>query len=392
MLEYLARPEVGWVLDEQLPNWERVIRFDAHGTTLLDTLRKIARPEAAVFTDKLQGVCAALANRAAFAEAPFAQFEGCLELAGGGLRELRSIEKSLKRLTARQREAGTLGEIYGVVFDQYAEQVGRTCYAELIRAQLPAKLDDARQRIHELLNDPDVLHRMQHEIMRRDDVDASAAMARVRNRLDDLTHALELVQPLADEIDRRTAEFARRSLARSRYLQEVVSERRGQMKAFFERINAECHGRRLVEVEELSTLPPLLLPGARLFAGRDSLYEPPRRHTLEENAPVDDCVSEQMRDRAKAQVSAALPDSLTIGRANRSVEKLPGGKGARIASGNLPLHNDDDLADVIALLLHAQSGEARYRVEVLRTRDEVAEPEFDHKLDCRLERFCVIKK
>ena len=62
VLDHLARPEIVWVLDEQLPNWERVVRFDAHGVTLLEALRKIARPDAVVFTDKLQGVCAALAN------------------------------------------------------------------------------------------------------------------------------------------------------------------------------------------------------------------------------------------------------------------------------------------------------------------------------------------
>ncbi len=393
VLDHLARPEIGWVLDEQLPNWERVIRFDAHGGILLEALRKIARPDAAVFTDKLQGVCAALANHAALAEAPFVHLENCLTLARGGLSELRGIEKSLKRLTERQREAATLGEIYGVVFDQYAEQVGRTCYAELVHAQLPARLDEARERVRALLFDTERLHQMQHEVMRRDGLDPATAMARVRNRLGELARALDHVQPLADEIDRRTAEFTRRSLARSRYLQEVVGERRGQMQNFFERINSAFAGRRLADLDELADLPPLLLPDVRLLAGRDSLYEPPRRRTLEENAPVDDEVTERMRDGAKAQLGNVVRDSLTVARANRLVEKLPGGKGTRFASGDLPVRNDDDLADVIALLLHAESGDARYRVEVPRAKDDAAPgAEFDRKLDCRLERFFVIKK
>jgi hypothetical protein len=392
VLDYLARADVGWVMDEQLPNWERVIRFDAHGVTLLEALRKIARPDAAVFTDKLQGVCVALANRAAFAESPLAHLNNCLALARGGVAELRGIEKSLKRLTERQREATTLSQIYGLVFDQYAEQVGRTCYAELVRAQLPARLDDASARIRELLNDPDVLHAMQHEGMRQSGDDPSAAMSRVRNELDNLARVLELVPSLADEIDRRTAEFARRSLARSRYLQEVVGERRGQVKAFFDRIHSSFAGRRLADLDELVELPPLLLPNARLLGGRDSLYEPPRRRTLEENAPVDDELTERQRDLTRAQVSSALRDSLTVARANRFIQRLPGGKGARIPSPDFPVRNDDDLADVIALLLHAESAEARYRVEVPRERDEAAEPEFDRKLDCRLERFFVIKK
>jgi len=392
VLDHLARPEIGWVLDEQLPNWERVVRFDAHGVTLLEALRKIARPDAAVFTDKLQGVCAALANQGAFAESPLAHLDNCLTLARGGLGELRGIEKSLKRLTQRQREATTLGEAYGVVFDEYAEQVGRTCYAELVRSQLPTRLDEARERIRALLTDTELLHKMQHEVMRRDELEPPTAMARVRNRLDELARALELVQPLADEIDRRTAEFARRSLARSRYLQEVVGERRSQVKDLFERINAAFSGWRLSDLNEVVFLPPLFLPDARLLAGRDSLYEPSRRRSLEENPPVDDEVNEGQRERAKAQLGAVVRDSLTVTRANRLVEKLAGGKGVRIPSIDVPIQNEDDLADVIALLLHAEAGDARYRVELPRVKADLGTAEFDHKLNCRLEKFFIIKK
>lgn len=392
VLDHLARPEIGWVLDEQLPNWERVVRFDAHGVTLLEALRKIARPDAVVFTDKLQGVCAALANEGAFAESPLAHLDNCLTLARGGLGELRGIEKTLKRLTQRQREATTLGEVYGVVFDEYAEQVGRTCYAELVRSQLPARLDEARERIRTLFTNPELLHKMQHEVMRRDGLEPSPAMARVRNRLDELARALELVQPLADEIDRRTAEFARRSLARSRYLQEVVGERRSQVKAVFERINITFASCRLGDLNDLISLPSLVLPDAKLLAGRDSLYEPPHRRSLEENPPVDDEVNEGQRNRAKAQLGAVVRDSLTVTRANRLVESLAGGKGARISSADVTIRNEDELADVIALLLHAEAGDARYRIEVPRAKADVAVAEFDQKLNYRLEKFFVIKK
>jgi len=392
VLDYLARRDVGWVEDVQLPDWQRRVRFDAHGATLLDALRRIARPEAAVFTDPFVGVCATLANVDAFAKDPFTHLENCLKGAGEGLRELRGMEKSIERFTRRQLEARTLGEIYGVVFDQYAEQVGHACYAEMVRAQLPARLDAARERIRQILSDTDLLYRMQGEVMRRDGSDAATAMARVRNHLQDLEDKLDFVQPLADEIDRRTAEFTRRSLARSRYLQEVVGERRGQVKELFEKLNREFPGRRLVDLNELSGLPPLLLPDARLLAGRDSLYEPPRRRSLDENAPVDDEVSEAMRDHAKAQLGGAMRNSLTVGRANRFVERLPGGKGARIASKDLPIHNDDDLDDVIALLLHAQATEARYLLEVPGLDEGSGIPERDHKLTYRLERFFLIKK
>ena len=334
LLEYLARTDVSWVEDVQLPDWQRRVRFDAHGATLLDALRRMARPDAAVFTDPFVGVCATLANVDAFAKEPFIHLENCLKGATGGLRELRGMGKSIERFIRRQLEARTLGESYAVVFDQYAEQIGHECYAGLVRAQLPARLDLARERIRQILGDPDLLHRMQAEVMRRENAEAAPAMARVRNRLQELEDKLDFVQPLADEIDHRTAEFTRRSLARSRYLQEVVGERRGQIKEFFERINGAYPGRRLVDLDGLDDLPPLRLPDVRLLAGRDSLYEPPRPRNLEENAPLDDEISDALRDRAKAQLGGAMRNCLTVARANRFVAQLSGGKGTRWASGD----------------------------------------------------------
>jgi len=128
------------------------------------------------------------------------------------------------------------------------------------------------------------------------------------------------------------------------------------------------------------------------LAGRDSLYEPPRRRTLEENPPVDDEVDDKQRDRAKAQLGAVVRDSLTVARANRLIEKLDGGKGARIPSTSVTMRNEDDLADLIALLLHAEAGEARYRIEVPRVKADLTVAEFDHKLNYRLEKFFIIKK
>ena len=113
---------------------------------------------------------------------------------------------------------------------------------------------------------------------------------------------------------------------------------------------------------------------------------------MEENTPVDDEVTEAMRDQAKAQLGGAMRNSLTVARANRFVTQLPGGKGARFASQDLPIRNEDDMDDLVALLLHAESSESRYRVEVPSAQDDAGPPERDRKLTYAFDRFFVIKK
>ena len=389
LLDHLARPDVGWLIEDQLPNWNKVFRVEGHGVIMLDALRRMARPDAAVFTDKLQGVCSMLANERDFEEEPMERLRICMDLARQGLAELRGIEKSLKRFTERQGAASTLEEVYKVVFDQYGEQVARGCYAALIRAHQPARLDLARKRLDEILQNYGLLQHMQQQVIAALGLDPSHAMASVRRDLDELMRMLDLVPALADTIDRRTAEFTRRSLSRSRYLQEVTGKRREQIKALFEWVNAHHNGLRMSSIADPPAFPEFLVIDPRLIAGRESLYQPRALQVIEENTPVDEEPTAAQEERVRSEVGQVLRDALSASRANHFVKTLPGSKGSRISSAEFSILNDSDLADVMAVLLHAESSEARYRVEV--PEGDVPET-FDHVLSCQLQRFDVIKR
>ena len=238
------------------------------------------------------------------------------------------------------------------------------------------------------------MEKMQGEEMRREPaVSAETAMSRVRLRLDELEQLLESVVPVADAVDRRTAEFTRRSLARFRYLQETTSESRAQVQAFFEAVNLHGAGRRVAELDdEAAEFPALKIHDARLFGGLESLYTPRLQRGVGEIAPMDDEATEGEREDALRRVQAALRDSLTVARANRFVDDLLPAKTGSISSAEIPLRCDEDIADLIACLLHARAADARYRVEVPAVADDAAEAEFDSKLNRRFERFTLSRK
>ncbi len=394
VLETLRK--AGWVHEEERSNWQRLIHFDPNGMLLLAALRKIAYPEAAVFSDKLVNVCATLANRPALAEDPWAQIESCVANVKMGLAELRGMQKSIERHTKQQLAASTLKENLAVLFDQFAERIGRTCYAQLVQARLPSKLASARRNLDEMANDLGLLTIMQTEVMRRDStLSPEAAMSRVRIRLNELHEQLDHVEPLADAIDRRTADFARRSQARFRYLQETASENRGRIQCFFETINRHFSGQRMSEAGMSNIeFPALLLHDVRVPWGLDSLYTPRLRRAAGEIEPLDDS-DQQQQDRTLAQLEGDIRDSLTVSRANRYVTELPGSHGVVWSSADLlreHVHNDDDIGDLIACLLHARSADAKYEIRVPRCENETDSGEFDSKLPYRVERFLLVKK
>jgi len=256
----------GWLHEEQRSDWQKLVYFDSSGALLLQALRKIAQPDSAVFSDKIVNVCATLANREAIASDPWPQIESCISSLQTGLSELRSMQRSIERHTKKQLAASTIKENLGVLFDEFAETIGRTCYSQLVRARLPSRLAGATRELENLEADPQLISKMHSEISRRTHSESpEAAAARVRLRLDELRDLLHQVEPLADEIDRRTAEFARRSQARFTYLQETASENRARIQEFFETINSSFAGRRLIEIDsEQLAIPSLLIHDIRL--------------------------------------------------------------------------------------------------------------------------------
>jgi len=393
LLDHLLKSR--WLEEPPRRDWRRTLQFDAHGATLIAALRKIAWPDAAVFTDKLMAVCALLANEVEISERPWQTVENCLSNVREGLNELRSMQKSVQRFTRRQLEEDTLKGNLSVVFDDYSEQVSHACYSELVRARLPLRLPEAVRRIDDrLLGDGGAMSEMQTEVLRRNpNMDGETARAIVRNKLDDLSSMLERVLPMADEIDRGTADFTRRSLARFRYLQDVTGERRSEIKGFFERANSLLAGKRLSHhAADLPDLPPPRLPEVKLPAGLDSLYSPPQRRASAEQEAFEDSAEDEDREAGLENMGRSLRDSLSVLRANTFVASLEGGKGTRILSADLPIQGDSGFTDLISLLLHSESAEARYRIVMDRTEDEEHVPALDTLEGCRVERFSVIKK
>ncbi len=390
LLSYLLKHH--WLDEPPQRDWRKLIYFDAHGATLIASLRKIAWPDAAVFTDKLIGVCTMLADEVALTDTPWQTVENCISNVIAGLSELQSMQKSIQRFTRRQLDEETLKGNLSVVFDDYAQQMSHACYAEMVRARLPLRLPEAVNRIsHRLMTDSGAYSDMQTEVLRRHpDISAETARAMVGEALDELITLIERVLPMADEIDRRTADFVRRSLARFRYLQDVTGERRGEVKALFEKINTQFSGKKFSQID--ADFPAFRLPHASLPAGLDSLYKPPIKRPDLKQESFDTGVDDSDRDEALLDMGQALRESLSTHRANTYVQSLPGGKGVAIPSSELPLKSETGVTDLISLLLHAESPGTRYRIEVDRVEDENVPPDVDVLQGCAVERFTLIKK
>jgi hypothetical protein len=384
--------ETRWLLEPVRSDWQRLVLLNPSAELMLATLRQIAQGDHGQFTDRLQIACSQLLNPDAFGEQGFADLEACLSNVRQGMRELRQMENGIERHTRRLVASQTLRENLAVLYDDFSETIGHACYRELVRARLPSRILLARRRLDEVGTDERVLDLMQRERLRRSpQVDAPTASSEIRLRLDDLARLLDSVVPLADALDRRTADFARRAFARLRYLQETSSALRERVQAVFQQVDAQVSAGRLHEITEDLDLPLISVVDSGLLSS-DSLYRPRLRRVAGELEPVGDDISESEVDEAMAELGSNLRDTLNVIRANRFVERLPGGAGTRTSLANLPVRNDDDIADIIACLLHAGARDAAYQVESGRDAGDTSEPPRVTKAGYAIEDFSLEKK
>jgi hypothetical protein len=307
----------GWLEEQETSAYRRLITLEGNGALMLKTLRAMAWPGAAVFSDKLSGVCGTLANPAVLEDEPLTAIENSISQAEEGLAELRGMGRSIQRHTKRQLGADSLRENLAEVFDRFAERIGRACYAELVHARLHTRLGAARQQIDALFGEVRLMEKMRGEWLRREpSLTPEAAMSRVAERMDQLHALLGAVAPLVERVDQRAAEFARRSLARFRYLQESGTERRAKVQSFFEALNARFAGMRVAEAgEEIgASLPALRLPDVRVFGGFDSLARPRRALPPSAIEPVEAEPDDASREAGLAGFAQQWRQSLTVAR------------------------------------------------------------------------------
>lgn len=379
----------GWLEEPERSDYQKEIFLDAHAETMLAALRQISQLDTAEFTGRLRNACHTLCDNQAVSSLTWDDLKACLGNLEVGMRELKSMSKSVERLTRKQLAAANLAESVAVVYGDFSTEIANKCYRELVRAQLPEKLVEARRALLALTDNDEVHKRLQKGAMYHDKaLDAGKASSLVTQTLDLVESALLSVEPLTEHVDARTAEFARRSRARIHYLSAVGSSRGRQVQNVFQMLSERFTGTRLANADDDMSLPGLQIcdPG---IIGTDSLRTPPSARSIGEIEAIADDVSDEDKELCLDQMASNLAFSLTVDRAHRFLERVNCGCGQKLSSADMDILTSDDIEDVVSLLLYSDTEDADYRIEV--SDDLSVSREIDRKGGYAIERFEVIR-
>jgi chorismate mutase len=394
-LIYRRLVQTGWLEEERHSDYRRTVYVDPAAQALLEAFRTIVSQNIASFTGKLRLVCDRLADLRlphARADLPWEELRACLEQVRSGLRELRLIRKQVERYAHRQMRAATLAEALDLIYNEFSQLITQRCYRELIHARLPERLREAMAGLTELAQDELALRQLREDFLRtQTGLDAGQAAAEIMRTIQQLELALGDVEPLADRVDTSTAEFARRSRARIRYIQDVGSARRQQVKTIFDYVREHCPATRLVDLQDHLSLPDPRLAEIGLL-GTASIRGGRRLGPKAERRPVLTALTDDDKEESLREMERNLRNALRLDRANKFVDRLQLAAGQTVRSGDLPVISEDCILDVISCLVFAPAGGANYRLKTMR-QEHPGEPVlYDAKAGFDLERFELEKK
>ena len=382
-----------WLEEEKRSDYHRTIYVESSAQALLEAFRQIVSQNIASFTGKLRLVCDKLSTlryENSRTDLIWEELKDCLVQVRSGLRELRLIRKQVERYAQRQLKTVTISEALNIIYDEFSRLITQQCYRELIHARLPERLREAMQGLTALEQDDVALQKLRDDCL-RNEPDAFQAMSDVLRTIEELSLALGDVEPTADRVDTSTADFARRSRSRIRYIQDIGSARRQQIKVIFDYVRENLGTVRLSDLEGSLTLPSLLLSDIGLV-GMSSLARARRYMPDGSRKPVADPLTDEDRETSLREMEKNLRNALRLDRANKFVDRLDLKSGASLRSGDMPISTEDDILDVVSCLVFASSGGANYRLKTTREQMPGVTPPSDPKAGFDVEQFEVERK
>ncbi|MGB8352368.1 MAG: Wadjet anti-phage system protein JetA family protein [Chthoniobacteraceae bacterium] len=383
----------GWISEEKRSDYRHIVTLEAAAQILLEAMRKILSDNVAAFTGSLRLVCdrlELLRYPHSRMELPWEELKSCLTEVRSGLRELLKIRKQVERYAQRQLKTVTIAEALDIIYNEFSTLITQQCYRELIHARLPERLRQAMEGLTNLEQDDLALQKLRDDFIRTAP-DATGAMHEILRTIEELSLALGDVEPTADRVDTSTADFARRSRSRIRYIQDVGSARRQQIKTIFDYVREHLAHVRLGDLEDKFSLPPIRLAEVGLV-GNSSLAKSRKPTDAAARRQVALPLSEEEKEESLREMEKNMRNALRLDRANRFVDRLELKRGESITSDQMTIFAEDDILDVISCLVFAPAGGANYRLSTLRQMHPEEPVVMDAKGEFEIERFTVEKK
>lgn len=217
---YLLRrlAETGWIEREQHADYTETIILPDYAFTLLEAFRSIQEQKPREFTGQLytahQLITSATTNKDF---SPALAVTQAYENVRQVVRGLSELNQNIRRYVERAMRESDVADLLHLQFDDYVQTLGPTYHALKTSDHVSRYRRDMINQVQLWQNDGDWIDRTAEEMAAQSRLSPAQAGQEITHYLQFITHQLEGVDPILDDIDRRHAAYLRTSLRQIRY-------------------------------------------------------------------------------------------------------------------------------------------------------------------------------
>ena len=274
--------EAGWIEREQQADYTEFIILPDYAFTLLEAFRAIEQQKPKEYTGQLYAAHQLLTQRGDDFS-PALALTQAYENVRQALRGLSELQQNIRRYTERVTRDRPVTELLRLQYDDYATVLGPTYHALKTSDHVSRYRRDIIGQLHAWELDEAWLEQTANELATQGRHSPALAAEEVGRTIQFITHQLETLDPLLEEIDRRHAQYLRTSLRQIRY--QLVSADGG----FKDRLAAMARQLAALLAEGESWLPeemPAFQTTPISQPDLNSYYTPPFRRTPFTPKPV----------------------------------------------------------------------------------------------------------
>ncbi|MDR2759400.1 MAG: DUF5716 family protein, partial [Spirochaetaceae bacterium] len=345
----------GWLSEETLSDYTRVINITPHGRPFFEALARVEEGLKTEYESHVVAIYSLLCGDAVEENGHYAVLNAhsATQTLIDSLKVLsQSIKGHYDRLTADAADAGISGILH-LHYDLYATDILDGAYKRLKTSD---NLSRYRPRIikqvGDLLANETWLNESARKLSRNNSIPQGDNRRRLEIMLEDIRDTLRAMDPLLEDIDRRNMLYSRSSIERVKALLEPDSTLAGKLGALIKEIYIQGKGTR--EAGETGSLHQNLahrLHHIRTFAPQ-SLYRRYQRETADftrEPSPAD----REAMNRAEAELFIRLQRQLGIKRISEWLDYQGGVE--RILSARELVKDESSFIRFIYSVLYADS-------------------------------------
>ncbi|ERJ12248.1 Wadjet anti-phage system protein JetA family protein [Haloplasma contractile] len=370
--------ECGWIDIEENSNYVETINLVDYAIAFIETMDKLMKNDRLEYQGYVYTIYTLLFSHESVQPSVMLEqvYENTKKLISG----LKTLNSNIKKYTDQITKLKSAEDILSLQFNDYETNIIDKGYHRLKTSDNVSKFrPKIIEKLEELNRDADLIKQVSEQLVEMEKAESiEQAYNSVRNSLNDTIYAINHIDEIIKEIDRKNSQYLKASLTRVKYVLNSSKDLEGQLTEILKYIATTYKDKNLdLNNDYLDEIIGIIGVYPQSFIDEQSLYVSNEgRRSFKPQSLAAKTISVKERKERLDRFKEKNRQRLSKTTINKYVLGLLGGRQVMNAS-QIPIDTFEDFIKVIYIRVYAKSNLVQYKVKKLGTEVKINDFKFN---------------